>query len=257
MADEKTDPQIADNPERPDWLPEKFKSAEDLAKSYGELESKLGELSERAKYAETLEENYQALAAQVDQLQTAQTAQAQQQAQSPLIAAYQDAYERGDAAQMLAVNAEISKLALRQELQSVLPQIEQRVGTLAESQAQEIGNWAAGTLAARYGDAWEQNRETLSHVIETQPWLIPEEAKTNPQVALAALDNVFKIATHGNVQPTAQAQAADAEAERARLLAAQTATGAGTRTLTGDEAKAEWDKIRSAGDKPYWASLPQ
>ena len=28
--------------ERPDWLPEKFKSAEDMAKAYGELESKLG-----------------------------------------------------------------------------------------------------------------------------------------------------------------------------------------------------------------------
>ena len=28
--------------ERPEWLPEKFKSAEDLVKAYGELESKLG-----------------------------------------------------------------------------------------------------------------------------------------------------------------------------------------------------------------------
>ena len=27
--------------ERPEWLPEKFKSAEDLAKAYGELESYL------------------------------------------------------------------------------------------------------------------------------------------------------------------------------------------------------------------------
>ena len=29
-------------PDRPDWLPEKFKTPEDLAKSYGELEKKLG-----------------------------------------------------------------------------------------------------------------------------------------------------------------------------------------------------------------------
>jgi len=29
--------------ERPEWLPEKFQSAQDLAKAYGELESKLGE----------------------------------------------------------------------------------------------------------------------------------------------------------------------------------------------------------------------
>lgn len=32
--------------ERPDWLPEKFESAEDMAKAYGELESKLGQGNE-------------------------------------------------------------------------------------------------------------------------------------------------------------------------------------------------------------------
>ena len=32
--------------ERPEWLPEKFESAEDMAKAYGELESKLGGKSE-------------------------------------------------------------------------------------------------------------------------------------------------------------------------------------------------------------------
>tara|TARA_R110000787_G_scaffold30072_3_gene81066 strand:+ start:5248 stop:6015 length:768 start_codon:yes stop_codon:yes gene_type:complete len=31
-----------EDPERPEWLPEKFKSAEDMAKAYGALESKLG-----------------------------------------------------------------------------------------------------------------------------------------------------------------------------------------------------------------------
>lgn len=31
------------DPERPEWLPEKFKSAEDMAKAYSELESKLGQ----------------------------------------------------------------------------------------------------------------------------------------------------------------------------------------------------------------------
>ncbi|MAI39628.1 hypothetical protein [Alteromonas sp.] len=31
------------DPERPEWLPEKFKSAEDMAKAYSQLESKLGQ----------------------------------------------------------------------------------------------------------------------------------------------------------------------------------------------------------------------
>lgn len=35
-------PPPENSPERPTWLPEKFKSPEDLAKAYGDLESKLG-----------------------------------------------------------------------------------------------------------------------------------------------------------------------------------------------------------------------
>ena len=31
------------NPDRPEWLPEKFKSVEDMAKAYSALESKLGQ----------------------------------------------------------------------------------------------------------------------------------------------------------------------------------------------------------------------
>lgn len=56
MADPQTPPQTQQTsgtpnipaatpaaPERPEWLPEKFKSAEDFAKSYAELEAKLGQ----------------------------------------------------------------------------------------------------------------------------------------------------------------------------------------------------------------------
>lgn len=38
-------PSPISDPDRPSWLPEKFKSAEDLAKAYGELERKLGSRS--------------------------------------------------------------------------------------------------------------------------------------------------------------------------------------------------------------------
>lgn len=43
--------------ERPEWLPEKFQSPEDMAKAYGELESKLGADKEEATKEETLVEN--------------------------------------------------------------------------------------------------------------------------------------------------------------------------------------------------------
>jgi len=42
--------------DRPEWLPEKFQSAEDLAKAYSELESKLGTTPEETPEAENVEE---------------------------------------------------------------------------------------------------------------------------------------------------------------------------------------------------------
>src|SRR6056300_1544635 len=43
--------------ERPEWLPEKYKTGEDLAKAYKELESKLGTKEEdlRAKFMEEIQ----------------------------------------------------------------------------------------------------------------------------------------------------------------------------------------------------------
>ena len=43
--------------ERPDWLPEKFKSPEDMAHAYSELEKKMGQGTNEEQPAETTEEN--------------------------------------------------------------------------------------------------------------------------------------------------------------------------------------------------------
>jgi hypothetical protein len=43
--------------ERPDWLPEKFKSPEDMAQAYSELEKKMGQGTDEEQPAETTEEN--------------------------------------------------------------------------------------------------------------------------------------------------------------------------------------------------------
>ncbi len=42
--------------DRPDWLPEKFKSVEDMAKAYSELESKLGNKQEQQQETDELDE---------------------------------------------------------------------------------------------------------------------------------------------------------------------------------------------------------
>ena len=53
---ETTPEQPTENENRPGWLPEKFKSPEDMAKAYGELEGKLGKSDEATKDLEPKEE---------------------------------------------------------------------------------------------------------------------------------------------------------------------------------------------------------
>ena len=48
-----------ENEARPNWLPEKFKSAEELAKAYGELEKKMSAPQQEEQPVESVEENTQ------------------------------------------------------------------------------------------------------------------------------------------------------------------------------------------------------
>ena len=47
---------VEEKSDRPEWLPEKFNSPEDMAKAYGELETKLGQPKEEAPKEETKKE---------------------------------------------------------------------------------------------------------------------------------------------------------------------------------------------------------
>ena len=51
--------QSTDQQARPNWLPEKFKSAEELAKAYGELEKKMSAPQQEEQPVESVEENTQ------------------------------------------------------------------------------------------------------------------------------------------------------------------------------------------------------
>ncbi len=56
------------DPDRPDWLPEKFKSPEDMAKAYSALEGKLGQPKEEVEEAPTEEADGTETASEVSEL---------------------------------------------------------------------------------------------------------------------------------------------------------------------------------------------
>jgi hypothetical protein len=83
-------PQVEEQPqaERPEWLPEKFDSAEDMAKAYGELEKKMSGGEEKAE--EQVEEQSEEEAPEI-------TAEAQQRIQEATKEYYENGGEIGDA----------------------------------------------------------------------------------------------------------------------------------------------------------------
>lgn len=84
-------PQVEEQPqaERPEWLPEKFDSAEDMAKAYGELEKKMSGGEEQAE-EQPQEEQSEEEAPEV-------TAEAQQRIQEATKEYYENGGEIGDA----------------------------------------------------------------------------------------------------------------------------------------------------------------
>ena len=57
ISQPETEKQTSDQEVRPNWLPEKFASAEDLAKAYGELEKKMSAPQQEEQPTESVEEN--------------------------------------------------------------------------------------------------------------------------------------------------------------------------------------------------------
>ena len=234
--------------DRPSWLPERYDRPEQLAEAYSAAERKITELSERAKQADSLEENYAALSAQVDQLQQQSQTQAQAGAADPMIAAYTSAMEVGDYTSALAIQAQVSQMAANQAvsaaLQKELPQVTDQVKALSTSQQNEIAATAANNLRAQYGEDFIQAETAMQQLIVDNPNLYPERAHYDVNAARAAYENVYKIVTYGK-QPVA----VDTTQEK---MLAQSAQGAGGRALTPDQEAEEWASIQAAKPKEYW-----
>lgn len=56
LEEQQAEPQAEETTERPEWLPEKFKSAEDMAQAYAELEKRMGQGTKEVEETEQPEE---------------------------------------------------------------------------------------------------------------------------------------------------------------------------------------------------------
>ena len=226
--------------ERPEWLPQQFKSEEDFAHSYGELQSLLGrqgqELGELRKIAEQIAAQPQQTAP-IGQIQAAldenpeavaywAAEQGNEHVLDQALAAWtQKAMDEGDASSLRDASRfereiELAKLRYEfaQEVKPSIEQVQQETGKRALAIARK-------ELAKKYPD-FDQVMESVTEaeVAGLDPQLLGELQRHDPK---AALDTIYRwVAVERLAVDAASSVSKETERQesRERKLAATVAT---------------------------------
>lgn len=233
-------PDDGNNPERPEWLPENFKTPEDMARSYREAQDKI---REQGVQLNAQNESLQTFAQQLELLATQQN-HAPQADPSQVTNHWAEMYESDPLGTIVLLNQQLNE----QNVQAIRQEISQLAGSQRELTQEQIGVNAAATMKERYAD-WNALRDEVAAELENNPVFADESPVWNSLVgATAAFDQAYR-----NVKLAKAAEGGYTTVFTARdmKLQAQGLSGAGGRPAPEDEQKESWDRIRNAGFKTY------
>lgn len=239
MADEVV---VVESDGRPEGLPEKFKTVEDMATSYAAAEAQMHRQTQQIEQERA-------------QFQAALQAQTEQQQQRPIIqadgefdpdvAAYEQAYERGDTAAMLRISTQMSAKATVPAVAQLLdqwkgefaPTIEAQQSAIRQSQIEA----AEGQVSRLIGeDEYKALVPKLRELISDHPNYLPPSA--SPEGYANAILDVVKIARYDQLVQSNE----ELTAERNEKLAAQQLGNGGNRSIyTKDEQEAFVERIKN------------
>lgn len=148
------------DPERPEWLPEKFKSPEDMAKAYSALESKLGQPQREEEVSEEVQELVSADASEISEVLGANGIDFDilQQEYQELGGLSEDAYaalEEAGFPEAVVDQWIAGQQAISQQVQTEMFSL---VG--GQEQYQELVGWAADALPESEIDAFNATMAT-------------------------------------------------------------------------------------------------
>jgi hypothetical protein len=222
---------------RPDWLLEKFTSPEDQARAYADAEREMSRLRsemerEREQFSEALQN-----------MENLQVAPPQQNVyspeQDPLLQQYQQAVDVGDARAMLAIQLELNRQQTEQAVRSSLKDYDTKFERSSESD-REVAITLATERVARDYENWQEIAPKIGDFLQENQHWIPEGA------SVEGFERVLHQAAKLVMADDLIAARRNEEASRQEKLNTQVLQGlGGGRTPTPDEAKVEWDKIKS------------
>lgn len=228
--------QVTQEAERPEWLPEKFNSPEEMARSYSEAEQRLVAL--QGEVDRQREEFSQALANINEIPREAPQQTYQDPSQNPLIQQFQMAVDNGDAQAMLAIQLELNRQITAQEVARVQQELGGRVERASDVDREMAITMATERVARNYED-WDTLAPQIGEFLQARPHWIPEQA------SVESFERVLVEAAQIIQAEKIVAERDREEHSRQEKIAAQGLTGTGSRAIPPEEAAAEWDRIKS------------
>jgi hypothetical protein len=224
--------------QRPEWLPDNFKSPEALAQSYREAERKLHEQAEQLKAV-------QERAAQADEYERYYQQQQDAQRAGDPRERFIELWEDPDRQPELVIH-----MAER------INQLEQQVSQSAQRGPDPVTTEIAAELAqnavrAQHED-WDTYADEIAQVVQANPHYLGVTEQSTPKQIAEGLDSVYWM-VKGRSQSTVQADAAQQQqsAQSAARQQAQTLSGQGTRPPTLSDDEQYWDRVRAAESGGY------
>ena len=235
MAEETAIETEAPEEQRPEWLPENFKTPEDLAKSYGEAERKIHELAAEAKEKTRLEVENQQMRDWIEQ----QQAQPQQPTGDPR-ERFLEVWEDPDRQAELVLH-------MAGQLADVQQQLAASVNQGPDPALTEISaQYAQDIIAAKFPD-WGDYADKVSEAVGANPRLLGLTDQSKLSDLTNGLESVYWM-VKGQVSSTPEGQAAADAAEAARIAKQQaiTQSGASTRPVTQSDEQEAWQRVVDA-----------
>lgn len=225
--------------ERPAWLPENFKTPEDLAKAYDESRKEMNRAQTER------DQERQQFAAALEAMEQRRPVITPQNGDDPNLAAFTQAIESGDAAAMFRIQTEAAAAKTTERMEKLL---EEKFGNIQpvldqQQQAQREASirMAEDVVARNLPDGqYAELLPEISKAVQEHPHYLPAQASVEGYAA--AILDVAKLVQHDKLQ----AQITALETERAEKLQAQTVQGAGRPSaFSEDEQKAEFERIKN------------
>jgi hypothetical protein len=227
-------------PDRPEWLPDQYKTPEDLAAAHRSLQDRLRVEAENRKLLE----------GRLTELEAATQQQTQAQGTDDILGRVADeiawARDQGDVRRELELTTWLQNYTLQQAAAATPAQAGRDESPI---QDEIIAAHVRNSLARSHED-WEQYEPQIAELIQAEPWRFPQEATESLPSMARALESAYEVVKARDVlaqqQELHERGLSQADLSRARKMEAQGLQGASGRPAEPSPVDRELAEMKDA-----------